>query len=87
MDTTSSTTIATPDSALNVQLYAPAPAVASNGMDFFFNETPDQLIGATELDIEMSPILQDRIAQLCLVKMRQASSGRESLQRLAVLSW
>ncbi|KAF9360966.1 hypothetical protein BGX34_007400 [Mortierella sp. NVP85] len=55
-------------------------------MDFFFNESPDQLLGATELDIEMSPLLQDRIAQLCLLKIRQASAGRESLQRLAMLS-
>ncbi|KAG0246821.1 hypothetical protein BGX31_008064 [Mortierella sp. GBA43] len=85
MDTTSSTTIAT--TSLDAQASLSTPTLASNSMDFFFSEAPDQLIGATELDIEMSPILQDRIAQLCLLKMRQASSGRESLHRLAMLSW
>ncbi|KAF9109636.1 hypothetical protein BGX27_007384 [Mortierella sp. AM989] len=61
----------------------------NSGMDFFFAQVPsdnDWLRGATELDIRLSPILQDRIAQSCLDKMRQASSGRESLQRLAQLS-
>ncbi|KAF9433547.1 hypothetical protein BGZ76_009305, partial [Entomortierella beljakovae] len=46
----------------------------------------DWLRGATELDIRLSPVLQDRIAQSCLIKIQQASSGRESLERLARLS-
>ncbi|KAF9171826.1 hypothetical protein BGX21_009722 [Mortierella sp. AD011] len=61
----------------------------NSGMDFFFAQVPtdsDWLRGATELDIRLSPVLQDRIAQSCLIKMQQASSGRESLQRLAQLS-
>ncbi|KAF8923661.1 hypothetical protein BGZ58_002688 [Dissophora ornata] len=91
MDTTSSTSFATADTAAGTPVGPTptgtlTPTVASNGMDFFFTEAPDQLLGATELDIQLSPLLQDRIAQLCLAKMRQASSGRESLQRLARLS-
>ncbi|KAF9205419.1 hypothetical protein BGZ49_004046 [Haplosporangium sp. Z 27] len=61
----------------------------SSGMDFFFTQVPSDsewLRGATELDIRLNPVLQDRIAQSCLIKMQQASSGRESLQRLAQLS-
>ncbi|KAG0318789.1 hypothetical protein BGZ99_005456 [Dissophora globulifera] len=81
LTTTTTMTTMVPTTAVGL-----TPTLASNGMDFFFTEAPDQLLGATELDVQLSPLLQDRIAQLCLVKMRQASSGRESLQRLARLS-
>ncbi|KAF9149564.1 hypothetical protein BG015_008649 [Linnemannia schmuckeri] len=55
-------------------------------MDFFFHSALDQLQGATELDIQLNPLLMNRVTQLCLAKISIASSGRESLRRVAQLS-
>ncbi|KAF9125072.1 hypothetical protein BGW39_007672 [Mortierella sp. 14UC] len=59
---------------------------ASTTMDFFFHGALDQLQGATELDVQLNPLLMNRVAQLCLTKISIASSGRESLRRVAQLS-
>ncbi|KAG0260353.1 hypothetical protein BGZ95_004478 [Linnemannia exigua] len=55
-------------------------------MDFFFHGALDQLQGATELDVQLNPLLMNRVSQLCLTKISIASSGRESLRRVAQLS-
>lgn len=64
-----------------------AAGSASTAMDFFFHGALDQLHGATELDIQLNPLLMNRVTQLCLAKISIASSGRESLRRVAQLSW
>ncbi|KAG0300251.1 hypothetical protein BGZ97_003322 [Linnemannia gamsii] len=64
-----------------------AAGSASTTMDFFFHGPLDQLQGATELDIQLNPLLMNRVTQLCLAKISIASSGRESLRRVAQLSW
>ncbi|KAG0374704.1 hypothetical protein BGX24_010074 [Mortierella sp. AD032] len=58
----------------------------STTMDFFFHGALDQLQGATELDVQLNPLLMNRVSQLCLTKISIASSGRESLRRVAQLS-
>ncbi|KAG0293585.1 hypothetical protein BGZ96_002630 [Linnemannia gamsii] len=63
-----------------------AAGSVSTTMDFFFHGPLDQLQGATELDIQLNPILMNRVTQLCLAKISIASSGRESLRRVAQLS-
>ncbi|KAH7056160.1 hypothetical protein BKA57DRAFT_433686 [Linnemannia elongata] len=63
-----------------------AAGSASTAMDFFFHGALDQLHGATELDIQLNPLLMNRVTQLCLAKISIASSGRESLRRVAQLS-
>jgi len=66
---------------------ATAAGSASTSMDFFFPGALDQLTGATELDVQLNPLLMNRVTQLCLAKISIASSGRESLRRVAQLSW
>lgn len=66
---------------------AAAAGSASTTMDFFFHGALDQLQGATELDVQLNPLLMNRVTQLCLAKISIASSGRESLRRVAQLSW
>ncbi|KAF9097189.1 hypothetical protein BGX29_008187 [Mortierella sp. GBA35] len=61
-------------------------APGSTTMDFFFHGALDQLQGATELDVQLNPLLMNRVTQLCLAKISIASSGRESLRRVAQLS-
>ncbi|KAF9901576.1 hypothetical protein EC991_005998 [Linnemannia zychae] len=63
-----------------------ATSSASTTMDFFFHGALDQLQGATELDVQLNPLLMNRVTQLCLTKISIASSGRESLRRVAQLS-
>lgn len=64
-----------------------AAGSAGTTMDFFFHGALDQLQGATELDVQLNPLLMNRVTQLCLAKISIASSGRESLRRVAQLSW
>ncbi|KAF8947920.1 hypothetical protein BGZ47_007316 [Haplosporangium gracile] len=65
---------------------AAALGSVSTTMDFFFHGALDQLQGATELDVQLNPLLMNRVTQLCLTKISIASSGRESLRRVAQLS-
>ncbi|KAF9925334.1 hypothetical protein FBU30_004924 [Linnemannia zychae] len=60
---------------------------ANSTMDFFFPGALDQLQGATELDVQLNPLLMNRVTQLCLAKISIASSGRESLLRVAQFFW
>ncbi|KAF9132882.1 hypothetical protein BGX30_012504 [Mortierella sp. GBA39] len=65
---------------------AAAAGSVGTSMDFFFHGALDQLQGATELDVQLNPLLMNRVTQLCLSKISIASSGRESLRRVAQLS-